>query len=242
MDEFLSISHSTVAPLDPIFPIEVFEEVIGQARDDSASLRHLSMTCSTFLPRVRHHLFSSIRIKTTQQLESSGEFLDSHPWLIHVIQRVVLRIDISVTISNPTTNDGWRQYRLLHDAIPVHLLSRLPNLRSWSMGASLSPSGRVDNAKLSLHRLTLSCYQRYSVGIQNLEVSNIDIWNTKSDFIALVSAFTTIQTLSCSSIHFLTTKGHSSNPLYDSDTKMPRMAHTLRSLRVSVPPLAMPFE
>ena len=44
-------------------PIEIFEAVIDQARDNSASLRNLALTCATFLPRSRYHLFSSIIIQ-----------------------------------------------------------------------------------------------------------------------------------------------------------------------------------
>ncbi|KAI1792367.1 hypothetical protein LXA43DRAFT_337381 [Ganoderma leucocontextum] len=151
MHDSFSIRHSIV--LHPVLPIDVFEEVVDQASDDTASLRQLSLTCSAFRPRARYHLFSGIVIKTVEQLEGSGEFLDSHPWLPPLIQRVDLRIVFR-------DNNRPRYPDHLLDVVPVHLLSRLPNLCSWSIVG-------LGN-QLSLHCLTISCYRKYSVGIHNL--------------------------------------------------------------------------
>ena len=256
MVDFLLISHPMTL-LDPVLPIEVCEEVIDQARDNAASLRQLSLTCSAFLPRARCHLFSSIRIRAVEQLQGSGEFLDSHPWIIHIIRKVALRINVLVPKHDSRNNDDWDdddwddddwdddnsldddnhddgrpQYRLL-DSVPVHLLSRLPNLRSWSIGSN-DPNGDV--AELSLHHLTISCYRRYGVGINDLEVSHVVFWNSILDFARLISAFSNLQTLSCSSIYFLTTEGHNANPgtVNNPGTNMLRMPETLRNLHVSV--------
>lgn len=216
-NDCLSIRHSVV--LRPILPVDVFEEVINQSSNNAASLRHLSLTCSTFLPRARYHLFSDIEIKTKQQLENSVEFLESHPWLSPLIRRVVLRINIR----NPNYGDH-RKCRLL-DAVPVHLFSLLPNLHSWRIGPIAPFWYRTVRSTLSFHHLTISCYRRYAVNIQTLEVSYITLVDNISDFARFVSAFTNIQSLTCSFIDLTTTKNHNSSEL---DTSMHRIAQTLR--------------
>ncbi len=85
-----SLSNRHSITLQPVLPIDALEGVINQASDDTASLRSLSLTCSSFLPRARYHLFSGVRIATVQQLESSAEFLDSRLWLAPLIRIVML--------------------------------------------------------------------------------------------------------------------------------------------------------
>ena len=212
-----SILHSVT--VHPVLPVDIFEEVINQAGDDTASLRHLSLTCSAFLPRARYHLFTSIVIRTEQQLGNSGEFLDSRPWLPPLIQKVALRI-----VFQGNSNKYWR----LLDVVPVHLFSRLPNLRVWRMESEWTGGRPV---WLSLHRSTLSCYRRCSVGIQTLELPSMT-FNSLLDFKRLVSAFTTLRTLSCSIVQFRTEKDHDSF-LPGPKTNTLQVARTLRILRVS---------
>ncbi len=166
-------------------PIEVYEDVIDQASDDSASLRDLSLTCATFLPRSRYHLFSMIRIRTVEQMESSRDFLDAHPWLLPLVHEVTLSFQV------PRDYDK-RNVRVI-DVVPVHLLTRLPNLRSWRIFSSNTMSS------LSLHRSVLSLYSRCSSRIPSLDLYFIRFYRL-SDFIRLVSAFTSIHTLTCSVI------------------------------------------
>ena len=206
--------------LHPTIPIEVLEETIGQASDNTESLRCLSLTCSAFLSRARCHLFTGIQIDTMEQLESSDEFLDSRPWLAPLIRRVTLRIQILF---------GRKSWPFVVNVVPVHLLSRLPNLRSWSMAC------RSNEARLPFHRLTLSCYRRYSAGIQHLEVSDITLKGNISDFTRLISAFHTIQSLSYSCIILWSSNEHS--PSMDGlDATTIRTAQTVRinTLRVSL--------
>ena len=247
MVDFLLISHP-ITLLDPILPVEVCEEVIDLARDNVASLRQLSLTCSSFLPHARYHLFSAIHIRTVEQLQSSGEFLDSNPWIISLIRKVTLRIDVLIPRHDPSDDDDWddddpldddkdddrlQLYRLL-DSVPVHLLSRLPNLHSWSI-ASNDPNGDGAQAELSLHHLTISCYRRYGLSINYLEVSHVVFWNSILDFARLISAFSNLQTFTCSSIYLLKTEGHTVNPSVNNPgTNMLRMPRTLRNLHVSV--------
>ena len=246
MDVFLQIpGPNSMALLKPVLPMEVFEEVIDQARNNAASLRHLSLSCKAFQPRARYHLFNGIRIETVQQLESSGEFLDSNPWLIPIVRRVAIgvltswRDDYNYNDNNDVNDntniyddddddDDGVQYRLF-DVVPVHLLSRLPNLRSWSIKPNTP-------AELSLHCLTISCYHKYGVGIQNLEVFHVVLRHSILDFARLVSMFPNLQTLTCCSIDFWLTEGSDPNPsLYNLEINMPQMAQTMRSLEVSVP-------
>ena len=140
-------------------PIEVSEAVIDEASDDTESLRNLSLTCSAFLPRSRYHLFSSICIQTVEQMESSRDFLDMHPWVLPLVNRVALSIKVPDSYSRPNI-------RVL-DVVPVDILTRLPNLFMWTIGPVLQP---LREGSLSLHRSALSLYWSNSSRIQNLNL------------------------------------------------------------------------
>ena len=173
-------------------PTEVLEAIVDQANDSTVSLRHLSLTCTTLLPRSRYHLFSSIVIRTVQQLESSSEFLDSCPWLAPLVRKVTLFVAIPRDNSKPNT-------RLL-DIVPIPLLTRLPNLRAWTMGAGDNKSANV-SPSLSLHHSALRCYRKHGQRIRSLELSII-VFHSISDFRGLVSAFTGLDNLTCYGIGF----------------------------------------
>ncbi len=174
-------------------PIEVYEAVIDQTSDDNASLRDLSLTCAKFLPRSRCHLFRRIRIRTVEQMESSRGFLDAHSWLLPLVHKVTL---FSKAPSRDYDSKHARNARVL-DVVPVHLLTRFPNLRVWAMEMYDS----LDGPSLSLHRSALSLYSRHSSLIQRLDLCHITFYRF-SDFTGLVSAFTSIHTLTCGWIRF----------------------------------------
>ena len=175
--------------------IEVFEGVIDQANDDTKSLRHLSLTCTEFLPRARYHLFSSIDIQTMEQMETSRDFFDAHPWILPLVHKV--------TLSCPFRDDllqerGSRtQAAHLLYIVPVHLLIHFPNLGVWSMRSFFKED------QLSFHRYALRFYQVYGTRIHHLQLSRIQ-FDGMSEFAGLVLAFTNIHTLTCSDIQFRT--------------------------------------
>ena len=180
----------------PTLTIEILETIVDQlaAADDIESLRCLSLTCNTLLPRTRHHLFGNLTIRTLEKLESSVEFLESHPSIRLFIQKVTLSVNLHYDYSHRTVP--------LLAIAPVHLLCQLPNLRTWHMGIDMFV---VRNpVHLSLHRCTLSCYKRFAGHIQGLELISIS-FDHISDFVGLVSSFIGVQTLTCSRIWFRTT-------------------------------------
>ena len=179
MNDLIPMPHSVA--LCPVLPLDVLEAIIDRANDNTASLRNLSLTCSAFLPRARYHLFHGIVVQTVQHLESSREFLDSRPWLPTLVQRATLHLT------------AGSKFDVL-GVVPVHLISRLPNLRVWRM-----ESDYFQPPRLSLHRLTTSCLRRYGSGVQDLELSNI-FFEHMSDYTGLVSAFTCLQRLTCLNI------------------------------------------
>ena len=183
-------------------PIDVSEVVIDQASDNAVSLRHLSLTCATFLPRSRYHLFRHIHIRTVEQMESSRDFLDGHPWMLPLVREV--------TLSFVAPKDESKRNARLLDVVPVHLLTRLPNLCEWNMGP-VSPEPDANGAiplldlenrtVVSFHHFTLSVYLGNSSRIQMLKLHDIHFYRL-SDFIGLVSVFTSIHSLTCSFIKF----------------------------------------
>ena len=175
--------------IQPRLPTELLEAVIDEASDNPRTLRNLSLTCITLVPRSRVRLFSGLVIRTVQQLEASREFLDSCPWL----PPLVLKVSLCFTI--PKYSDK-RNTRLL-DIVPVHLFIRLPNLRGWTM----ETEGGLWDRPLSLHHSALRCYRIYGGHIRSLELSRIQ-FHSKSHFKGLVSAFTGLDSLTCYSIQF----------------------------------------
>ncbi len=215
--EVPSSAHSYPAyPME--LPIEVSEAVIDQASDDNESLCNLALTCVSFLPRSRYHLFSSIRIWDVEQMKSSRDFLDAHPWLLPLIHKVTISAEESVDHDKPNPH--------LLDIVPVHLLTRLPNLRVWTMGPSSAGEGW-----LSLHRSALSVYRRYSSHIQSLELSDIS-FHRFSDFTGLVSAFTSIHTFTCDTIGLLRER-HPNTSLYVGGTGPLARPPQVSTLKVS---------
>ncbi|KAI1783853.1 hypothetical protein LXA43DRAFT_293548 [Ganoderma leucocontextum] len=200
-------------------PIEIFEAVIDQASDYSTSLDRLSLTCPAFLPRARYHLFSNIVIRSVERMDAFCKFLDSHPWAPTLVCKMTLAMALHYDPCTPTI-------RLL-DVAPIHLLSRLPNLRAWRMEVNeCGPKGQP--GVLSPHLSALSCYERHGGRIQDLALSNISFDNL-SDFQRLVSAFPGIRSLSCSQIRFRTTTEHLDGAGTITVAQSPR----LKRLRVS---------
>ena len=179
----------------PTLPTEVIEEVIDQARNDRRSLRNLSLLCKELLTRARIHLFTAIIIWNVEQMESSHEFLDSHPWVPLLVQRVTLFVNIP--------DDYLKMHIPLLEVFHSHLFSRLPNLHTWRMIARIPhclESSQVQvRVQLAFHPSTLLCYRIYSRNIRTLELEEIHFPDI-SHFIRLVSAFTSLQSLVCSDI------------------------------------------
>ena len=181
--------------IQPRLPIEVLEAVIDEASDDPWTLRNLSLTCITLLPRSRVRLFSRLVIWTVQQLEEVPEFLDSRPWLPPLVRKVTLFVIIA--------KDNKPNIRILN-VVPIHLFIRLPNLRAWTMDTEDTVL-YTGGPSLSLHHSALRCYRIYGGHIRSLKLSYIQFRN-KSDFRGLISAFTGLNSLACHRIKFYSSK------------------------------------
>nr|VWO99150.1 Putative dna/rna non-specific endonuclease protein (EC [Ganoderma boninense] len=182
-------------------PIEVCEAIIDDASDDPQSLHQLCLTCAAFVPRARHHLFTSIVIRTSKQMESYLDFVHKHPWIPARVQKVTLSASI------PKDNDKPNIRPL--EVIPVHIFVTLPNLQTWSMEVQSSGHLPLKTPSLSLHRSVLRWYRKCGNRIRTLELDQISFEDI-SDFTGLVSALTNIQSLRCSRISFRTKR--ESNP------------------------------
>lgn len=185
-------------------PIDVLEGVIDLACDNPTSLRHLSLTCTEFLPRARYHLFTGIVIQTMEQMLSSRDFLDARPWLLPLVREVTLS---SSVYRNTDSEDRAEQTAQLLHVVPTYLFTHFPNLRVWRMRAS---TNFPHKERLSFHRSALRCYNICTSHIHHLELYRIQ-FNGMSDFAGLVSAFTSIHTLACSSVQLLEAKGNNSS-------------------------------
>ena len=177
-----------------MFPTELFDAVIDQASDDTASLHHLSLACHGFLPRARYHLFRTVVLGNTQRVEDYAEFIDSHPWVGPLVRKLVHSSFVPISESDPIA-------RTL-DIVPLHLLCRLPYLHTWEIGmAGIECRSTEVGAVISCRqdRIALSSYGSFSHNVRNLELARVSFEDI-SDFIELVSTFTGVQRLVCSYI------------------------------------------
>ncbi len=192
------VQHAPPPPL----PIEIIEEVIDQAGDDRSSLRRLSLLCKSLSTRARLHLFTVIVIRDVEHMESSREFLESHPWVPPLVRKVTL------IASHPGAH--CESLPLL-DIVRVHLFTQLPNLHAWEMRAE---GELLSRCWLSVHRSMLLCYRIYGANIQNLELQRVGIRDI-SHFVQLVSAFTGLHSLTCFAVELR--KEHSKTSEHDSE-------------------------
>lgn len=175
-----------------VLPVETFEAIIDRASDDTCSLRNLSLTCHAFLPIVRYHLFDTIVLQSVQQVESLSEFLDTHKWACPLVRKLA---HSSCLIPSSDSNS------MVHvlDAVPIHLLSQLPNLHTWKTGTTRSDGAEMGAWLQSGHRPGGSISPGYSHHVRSLELAYVP-FKTMLDFVELVAAFTGIHTLTCSHI------------------------------------------
>ena len=173
-------------PLDHhVIPIDVLEAIIDQACDHPRSLRTISLTCRTFLPRARYHLFHRIIIRNSEQMRSVPTFLHERPWLLPLVRAVTFDADRE-TLPYP--------YRLI-EVVPVPLLTKLPNLCRFEFYlVSYKPS-------LSLSRLTLCAFRMYSTPVQHLELHRVG-FSSIDDLMRYLSAFPNLSRLAYSNFWF----------------------------------------
>ena len=174
-----------MSPYHHVVPVEVFDPIIDQASDHSCSLRAISLTCRTFLPRARYHLFHRIIIRTSEQMCSVPAFLRERPWLLPLVRVVKF--------------DAYRGNSLYpHEIIgvvPVPLLTKLPNLCRFELYL------RFDNGSLSLSRLTLCALPKYSAPVRHLELFGVR-FSSIDDLMRYLSAFPNLSRLTCNRLEF----------------------------------------
>ena len=172
-----------------IFPIEVFETITDEASDHHCSLRNISLTCRTFLPRARYHLFHSIVITSKEQMFSVPAFLQERPWLLPLVRVVRLFVGFS------------RYTRYLYgllEVVPVPLLTQLPNLYCFDLRSSTDSRSRP----LCPSRFTLSALRVYSAPIQHLELSEV-AFSGIDELMRYLSAFPNLSCLVYQSARYL---------------------------------------
>ena len=171
-----------MSPNRYVIPIEVFEAVVDQACDHLRSLRAISLTCRTFLPRARVHIFHHIHIKSKEQIHSIPVFFHERLWLLPLVRYI--------TISSDSPTD-WQHPNRLLEVVPVPLFTQLPNLCHLRL-IGIGGERRV----LSLSRLTLSALRIYSAPVRQLELDGV-VFPSVDDLMRYLSAFPNLSHLLC---------------------------------------------
>ena len=72
-------------------PQEIYDEILANLRDDTASLRNCSLVCHAWLPRTRHHLFHSIVLDPSSRSRRFRALVRSCPDIAPLVRVLELR-------------------------------------------------------------------------------------------------------------------------------------------------------
>lgn len=190
ISQFSSISSDT---LTPTLPVEVFEHIIDQSDNLDGSLRPLSLTCRTFLPRARLNLFFRIHIGHKEKLYSAPAFFEAQPWLSPLVHFVTMR------------DYFMRDSFMLLAVIPSRLIAGvLPNIRGlelvrdWTGSGPLPPQSRF---VLAYNSLQLSMIRSSCRSIRYLELTALK-FRSAVEFVKLLCALSNLKSLVCQWIDF----------------------------------------
>ena len=176
--------------MNPLLPLEVIEHIIDQCSSSETSfqdMRNVSLTCHALSPRAHRHLFRTVKLLGTYGLHGFSELLDRKPHLRRAVQAISLHETLEVTDS-----------RTLFSLVPATLLSRLPNLKKWSL-KSRQREDHEEPLWVSFRPLSIAFMGACARNIHTLDLRAVS-FSTCSDFVLYVSAFPHIQNLSCTRI------------------------------------------
>ncbi len=171
----------------PHIPLEVAENMIDNLSRDVCSLRSCALTCHGWYLRARSHLMTSIRIHSRGDLFAIHDFFTSNPHLRSLVRS--LTISPAITESNPL---------LLLEALPVLLLSLLPNLRRYSIQHS---TGDTMSSGISFHAVTLGRIKRYLL-VDELSLGPL-AFRTGAELARLLISLPQLRRLECTRVHFV---------------------------------------
>ena len=72
-------------------PQEIYDEILANLREDTASLRNCSLVCHAWLPRTRHHLFHSIVLDPSSRSRRFKTLVRSCPDIAPLVRVLELR-------------------------------------------------------------------------------------------------------------------------------------------------------
>ncbi|PCH35336.1 hypothetical protein WOLCODRAFT_125740, partial [Wolfiporia cocos MD-104 SS10] len=84
-------------------PPETWDQILDYLWDDTPSLKACSMSCRSWLPRARYHLFYTMSVYTVQDCERVRSFLDASPehWRFVRQLRVESFCNVPILMLNP---------------------------------------------------------------------------------------------------------------------------------------------
>ncbi|KAI0696112.1 hypothetical protein C8T65DRAFT_698483 [Cerioporus squamosus] len=169
----------------PRIPPDVAENIIDQLSGDVHSLRSCALTCHTWHPRAWYHLVASIRIQSREDLFSVCDYFRSNPRVAAAVRS--LSMSPSDVESNPL-------FLLL--AVAVALLSRLPNLRSYSIRCSkFAPESKP----LSFHATTFVRMKTYLL-VEELRLGSLK-FQSGGELARLLIALPRLRRFECVDLH-----------------------------------------
>ena len=191
----------------PLLPWELVEKIIGCSCDPGDCnyevIRNFSLTCHQLRPRSLCFLVANASLSSRDKVFDFCDFLQDKSYLKPFVRSIAI---------HPK------------DFAPVPLLRILPNLSEIKF---VNTTGR--QAPMVLNQSSLKCCQRLSTHIHTLSLSHL-YFATSIQFLHVLSAFTGIVHLACSSV--LIEEQGDQTPL---DVANRRLSPRLRLLTVSLP-------
>ncbi|CAL1708360.1 unnamed protein product [Somion occarium] len=121
----------------PVFPPELSDYTIDFLYDDTTSLRACALTCKTWLPASRYHIFNAVKLNDAQDLDNLSSLVSSNsaPGIVPYIHTLsISKPSPTSGLSHPTSRSvtQWEAF------VPSALSLRLPLLDTLHIQSFLS--------------------------------------------------------------------------------------------------------
>ncbi|TBU33479.1 hypothetical protein BD311DRAFT_609921, partial [Dichomitus squalens] len=157
-------------------PWEVIERIVDHSFGFTATLCNFTLTCRQLYPRSMHNLYGHVILESRDKLFALCNVLQAKPKLQILVRAVAVPLE---------------------EFSPVPLLSILPRLYRVTF-----PDGNRYHdlsSDVAIHNSTLLFCHLYGSGIRSLTIEFVR-FSTCSAFLRLLSAFVSIEDLTCRNI------------------------------------------
>ncbi|CAL1705659.1 unnamed protein product [Somion occarium] len=111
----------------PVLPPELIDQAIDHLWDDHEALEACSLTCRSWVPTSRLHLFRTVRVRSADDCTKLSALLDASPVIAHCVRKLTVSAEYKGVDSNGRAceDDAWvnQMSTLLSKLYRVHTLA-----------------------------------------------------------------------------------------------------------------------